>query len=87
MIGTYVSCVTELLFLFALGLGYIVLSLARKEEKVLRVIGYVIGGGIIALVLFYISVNFFSEVLYNRNMLRYHKAIMQRHMMQPRTPK
>jgi len=43
----------DALLLIALGMGYIILCLAKKEEKQLRLLGYVIGWLIIVSVVIY----------------------------------
>lgn len=88
MMGMPFSGLTETLLYFSLGIGYIVLYLAKREEKALQLIGYVIGTGIIVLALISIIGNLFLGFEYNRAAFR-HKAMMkepmmQRHMMQPR---
>lgn len=74
----------EALLLIALGIGYIVLYLAKREEKVLRFSGYIIGGIIIALAAVYLLGNILiqAQICYPR--LRYRKGMMQQRMMQPR---
>lgn len=89
MIGMPFSGLTETLLYFALGIGYIVLYLAKREEKAMQLIGYIIGTGIIVLALISIIGNLFLGFEYNRAAFR-HKAMMkepmiQRHMMQPQT--
>ncbi|MCM8799897.1 MAG: hypothetical protein NC900_04150 [Candidatus Omnitrophica bacterium] len=56
----------EALLLLALGLGYIVLYLAKREEKGLQFLGYVVGTFIILLSIFYILINIFIGIQISR---------------------
>jgi hypothetical protein len=85
MLGIPFTGITEAIMLCALGIGYIVVYLARREEKGLQLFGYYIGGTIIVLSLIYIIVSVFLGLQYQRNMLRYNNTMIQPHMMQPRT--
>ena len=72
---------TELLALLVLGIGYIVLYFAKREEKELQLIGYVIGAGLIILSLIYLlnSLNF--GMGYNRNSLRCREDLIKKSML------
>lgn len=84
MLGTQFGSIADTLLLFALGIGYIVLYLARREEKGLRLVGYAIGGGIIVLALLYILSSLLFGVCYKSNIMRHHRTMMQQKMMQQR---
>lgn len=77
--------VGEALLLIALGVGFMVLYFAKREEKGLQFTGYVIGIGIIALALFYIVGNILLQAQICYPKMRYYKGMMQQRMMQPRT--
>jgi uncharacterized membrane protein len=49
--------VFDLLTLIALGIGYIVLYFAKREEKIWRFSGLLVGGMIIGLATFYLVIN------------------------------
>jgi len=51
----------DIVLLIALGIGYIVLYFAKREEKLFQIIGYFLGIMIIALSTFYIIINFMIE--------------------------
>ena len=72
---------TELLALLVLGIGYIVLYFAKREEKGLQLIGYAIGAGLILLSLIYLlnSLNF--GMGYNKNSLRCRGDIIKNSML------
>ena len=71
----------EALLLIALGLGYVVLYLAKREEKRLQFIGFIIGVLIIALSLIYlISSSLLQSVC---PFSRPYKSMMQQKMMPP----
>lgn len=78
------SGVFEALILIALGFGYIVLYLAKREEKGLQFVGYVIGGVIIVLAIIYLLCNIWAQASLCYPRLRYRKGIMQQRMIQPR---
>ena len=71
----------ELLSLLVLGIGYIVLYFAKREEKGLQLIGYAIGAGLIILSLIYLlnSLNF--GMGYNRNPLRCRQDLIKKSML------
>ena len=87
MVGIPFSGIAESFMLLALGIGFIVLYLAKREEKWLQLIGYGIGGIIIVLSLIYLIVGVVVGFTYNKNMMRYNKAMMQQSqptILQPR---
>lgn len=78
----------EALVLIALGFGYIVLSLAKREEKGLQFTGYLIGAVIIALATVYLLGNTWVQTQICYPKMRYYKGMMQQQrMMQPLMPK
>jgi hypothetical protein len=81
------SGLADAILLVALGIGYVVLYLAKREEKGLQLTGYLIGGLIIILAAFYIVGNILFRAEYQRNMLRTQSLMMHRGTMQPRMPK
>jgi len=88
MVGIPFSGIAESFMLLALGIGFIVLYLAKREEKWLQLIGYGIGGIIIVLSLIYLIVGVVVGLTYNKNIMRYNKTMMQQpqpRMMQPRS--
>lgn len=48
---------SEALILIALGIGYIVIYLAKREEKQMQFLGYTIGAVIIVLAIVYLAVS------------------------------
>lgn len=75
--------VVEALLLISLGLGYIVLYLAKQGEKQLQFVGYIIGVIIITLSLVYLLGNLLIQSA-SYPQVRYHRGMMQqRMMMQP----
>ena len=72
----------DMLLLIAIGIGYIVLYFAKREEKGLQFLGYIIGALIIALATAYMLGNFLllSKIGYPN--LRYYKGMMRPRMMQ-----
>lgn len=77
--------VTRAFLLIALALGYIVCSLANKEEKALRKAGYVIGISIIVLSSLLILGNLFLEATTCASRLEWIRP--QQRMMRERAPK
>ena len=75
---------SDAILLVALGIGYVVLYLAKREEKALQFTGYLIGGVIIVLSLIYILGNLLVKREYQSNMLQAQKMMMQKRTMQPR---
>lgn len=69
----------EALLLIALGSGYIVLYLAKREEKGLQFIGYMIGVIIIALSLIYLVGHILTQAYYPK--ARFFKGMRQQRMM------
>lgn len=70
----------EALLLIALGIGYLVVYFAKREEKGLRFCGYVIGGAIITLTIIYLL----GSILFQAKMCRlkgYDRGLMQQRMM------
>jgi hypothetical protein len=49
----------EAILLIALGIGYVVLYFAKREEKVLQVVGYIVGSAIILLATLYLIGNIY----------------------------
>lgn len=72
----------DVLLLIALGIGYIVLYFARREEKTFQVSGYFIGTVIIALVAFYSIANLLIENRIAGSRDRFYRSMMQHKMMQ-----
>ena len=81
------SGLADAILLVALGIGYVVLYLAKREEKGLQLTGYLIGGLIIILAAFYIVGNILFRAEYQRNMTRTQRLMMYKGTMQPRMPK
>lgn len=76
--------ISDSLLLIALAGGYIVLYLARREEKFLRIIGVIIGCVIIGSSLAYIFTNSWMEgKIWGTKRCHYRKYTPSRMMMQP----
>ena len=78
------SGLSDAILLVALGVGYVVLYLAKREEKSLQLMGYLIGGVIIVMAAVYILGSLFYRGEYQRNMLRTQSLMMHRGTMQPK---
>lgn len=68
--------ISEALLLICLGIGYIVIYLAKREERQLQLIGYIIGGVIIGLALFYQAANLWIQAKTCSQRIPYYKATM-----------
>lgn len=77
---------TEALLLICLGIGYIVIYLAKREERQLQLIGYIIGGVIIGLTLFYQAANLWIQAKSCSQRMPYYKATMHRSWPQQSLP-
>lgn len=76
----------DALLLIALGVGYMVIYFAKKEEKRLQFTGYLIGGIIIALAVIYLFGAFLLQVMIS--FPRIQKRIIRRPIIQqPFMPK
>lgn len=64
--------------MFALGFGYIICYLAKKQDKGMQSLGHVIGMGIIVLSSILILVNLYSQLN-----LRVYRQIMSGYINQP----
>jgi hypothetical protein len=87
MIGIPFTIMLEAALLVALGLGYIVIYLARREEKALKALGYTIGSVMIILSsIFIISSLVFGTQIYRKigRMMLQRRMMMQ--MPQPSMP-
>ena len=69
--------VLDMLFLIALGLSYIVLYFADREEKGLRLIGYFIGTLILGLTVAYMVGDFLMQTKLTDARLRYYRKMTQ----------
>lgn len=78
------SGIFDVLLLIALGVGYLVIYFAKREEKELRFFGIVIGGVIIVLSLCYFVGNIWLQAKVFSPKMRYYKGMMQQRMMKPR---
>ena len=86
------NCMNDTLYLIALGIGYLVLYFARREEKRMQFIGYIIGAMIIIATTAYMLLNLW---LYSQGSCpmkqQFHKGAMYKYMprgeMQPWLPK
>ncbi len=80
------SGANEGLLLISLGIGYIAILSAKKEEKKLRILGYIIGGLIIALsaIALLRSIGMRCQAASMDN--RYRSDMMQHRMMPPHIP-
>jgi len=75
----------ELMVLIALGVGYLVIYFAKREEKELQFVGYIIGGVIIVLA----GVQLISNIWFQAKFCgRAHafKGMMQKRMMPQQMP-
>jgi hypothetical protein len=75
--------IQEALLLIGLGMGYIVLYFAKREEKGLQLLGYAIGTVIIILTLIYLFDNILTKFNTVYPKMGYNKGMMQQHMMRP----
>ena len=75
--------VKDVALLFALGLGYMVLYFANKEQKGLRLIGYFVGSFILGLSIAYLLVGFLWQGECARQMMGHRYKMMQKMMQQP----
>lgn len=75
----------EALLLIALGFGYIVLYLAKREEKRLRFVGYLLGITIIVFAVIYMIGNTLIQTICYPKM-RYYKGMTKQRMMQQPSP-
>lgn len=71
----------EALLLIALGMGYLVLYLAKREDKGLQFLGYIVGVIIITLSLIYLVGNTLIQTVYYPRVQHYYKGMMKQHMM------
>jgi len=76
----------EVALLIALGFGYIVLYLAKREEKKLQFLGYIIGVTIITLSLIYLVGYILLRVIYSPK-IGLPKGMMQQRLMPPDKPR
>ena len=72
----------DVLLLIALGMGYIVLYFARREEKAFQVTGYFIGTVMITLVAFYSIANLLIQNRMAESKDHFYRRMMQQKMMQ-----
>ncbi len=70
--------IADVVLLIALGVGYLVIFFAKKEEKWLRAIGYIIGVIIIISATIYLLGNCWLQSRF----CRMHRGRMFKHMMQ-----
>jgi len=75
--------VSEALLLIALAAAYVVIYLAKREDKVLKLTGYVIAGFIIGVVIAYMSANIWLQSQMCSAKTRYYQRMMQPRLMQP----
>jgi hypothetical protein len=74
----------DVLLLMALGIGYIVIYFAQREDKILQITGYIIGIAIVSFSTFYIVTNFlFQSRLLEPRMPGYQGMMRHRAMMPP----
>ncbi len=78
--------VFEALLLIAIGIGYIVIYFAKREEKELQFIGYAVGTLIIVLSFIFLIGNLWLQSK-GCSGLGYKKAMMKQRLMQPGIPK
>lgn len=76
--------INDTLLLVALGIGYIVLYFAKREEKGLQLIGYIIGWVVIILASLYILSNFWVEGRMRCLKSGGYQGKMFKHMMPPK---
>jgi len=75
----------EALLLIALGFGYIVLYLAKREDKRLQFLGYFLGAVIITLSLTYLVINVLTQAFFLAPKTRYYnRSIIQPSKSMPR---
>ena len=75
--------VSEALLLIALAAAYVVIYLAKREGRVLKLIGYVIAGFIIGVVIAYMFANVWLQGQMCSAKARYYHMMMQPRLMQP----
>lgn len=73
--------IPEALLLICLGIGYIVIYLAKREERQLQLVGYIIGSLIIGLSLIYQTANLWVQAKMCSSRMPYQKAMMMHHPM------
>jgi len=66
----------DILILIALGIGYIVLYFAKREEKAMQFLGYIIG-----CITILISTLFLTGILYSRSKVLYRDLQCRREMI------
>ena len=75
--------VRDVALLFALGLGYMVLYFANKEQKGIRLIGYLVGSFILGLSIAYLVVGFLWQGECARQMMGYRQKMMPQQQQKP----
>lgn len=70
------------LLLMALGIGYLVLYFAKREDKMMKLAGYFVGAVIILLTTVTILFNYWAQSQMCSR-LRYYEGKMKQRMMQP----
>jgi hypothetical protein len=79
--------VSDTLLLIAMGVGYAVLYLAKREEKGTRLIGYAISALIISSAIGYLFLNLLMQRrFYGPKARCYQKMMMQQPGMSPKMP-
>jgi hypothetical protein len=78
--------VSDVLLLIALGTGYMVFYLAKREDKGLRLIGFVIGTVIVASAISYMLINIIAQNQLCEAKTQYYKRMMLQPHMMPRLP-
>jgi len=76
--------ILDILQLMALGIGYLVIYFAEREEKILRLAGYFIGVVIVSFTTFYIVFDLLVQSrAFEPRIQRYPGTMMQHRMMPP----
>ena len=77
------SGIIEILLLMALGIGYIIIYFAQREEKLMQFTGYILGGVIIILAAAHLFANLMLGLNLNKNAQRQcRQNIIRQHMIQ-----
>ena len=75
--------ILDILQLMALGIGYLVIYFAEREEKILRLAGYFIGVVIISFTTFYIVFDLLVQSRAFEPRIQRYPGIMMQHRMPP----
>jgi hypothetical protein len=75
--------IIDVLLLIALGMGYLVIYFAKRDEKLFQVIGYFVGIMMIALATFYVIMNFMFETRLFQPKMQSRQIMLRQHRVMP----